>query len=302
MYYLINFYTNIPVIYNILYYIVLYYMIYLYTNINNNDPSEYWQYPFYLFLKCLSIIFDKHNINHKLISPIEEINFLETDCLITFQPFYTSIDNIKCKIIYINSESLYINQHIRPIENQVQNKNIVNIWDYNLRHVKCLNKYNKTYYVPFTYHSFLETFYKQCMNSDNEIYGKIQNTDFLLFGAGTDRRFVIIDRLKSLGYSARIWWTNDIKELIFNIQKTKIIIIVHAYEEDLCIDFYRLSWLLSNKIFVIHELPNIDAQDSSFDKIIYSDHNNFVDTCVKYIKMTKDERDEICDNIYNQEE
>ena len=36
-----------------------------------------------------------------------------------------------------------------------------------------------------------------------------------------------------------------------------------------------------------------------FDKIIYSDYNNFVDTCIKYIKLNQIDRDNISNDIYN---
>ena len=153
-----------------------------------------------------------------------------------------------------------------------------------------------TFYVPFTYHPFLETFFNQNFDIDDT---DDKSRNFLLFGAKNDRRCNIMHQLDSFGYTTLIYSTRDVRDLFNNIKKTKIVIIVNYYEIDLSIDFYRLSWLLSNKIFVIHETPHETAEDSSFNKLIYSKYNTFVDTCIKYIQKSQEERDEICNDMYN---
>ena len=57
------------------------------------------------------------------------------------------------------------------------------------------------------------------------------------------------------------------------------------------VDYYRINLLLSNKAFIIHEsLSDVEKENYKlFDKIIYSDYNNFVDTCKKYIKLNQKE-------------
>ena len=275
-------------------------MIYIYLDITNFWPYRIWDTPFYLFGKCLSLILTKHGMKYKMIGKSTNdtpynYDLHQSDILITFHPFILHNDFKCCKVIYINTESL----KSRPfIIDEINTKNnVVTVWDYSHKNIKALQCYNKPiFFVPFTYHPLLETFYKD--NSDNT--NKLErNIDFFLFGANNNRRQKIIDELINLGYHTVIDKFKDIKDLFNTINKTKIIIIIHHYHFDLCIDFYRLSWLLSNKIFLIHEMPSDDQYDDSFNKIIYSKYDTFVNTCIKYINKSQEERDQISNKLYD---
>jgi len=261
-------------------------MIYIYIAKTQSD----WTLPFYLFANSISIILSDNKIDNKIISNYNNIKL--SDIIITFQPFYSP--DINCKVIFINSESLMCQKHI---QDQIENNNVKLIWDYNKKNVNIIKKSSSKNitFLPFTYHSYLEDHYNKYTNSIKEE----KEIDFLFFGFITKRRDVIIDTLIDKGYNIVKLNTVNVKELYQTIKKSKIIIIIHHYHKNLAIDFYRLSWLLSNKVFVIHEEPSEDCKDQSFDKIIYAKYDNFIDRCEYYIKKNQNERDKISNEIYN---
>lgn len=270
-------------------------MLYIYSKFNK---SAYWANPFIMISGCLVHIFKEKGIQCKITDDASQIT--SNDIVFLFSGpdhgYLGAPELHNKKIIYINSESIQSRPHV--IED-CNNDNIVQVWDYSLKNITALRPIlknpNKIQFVPIVYHKYFEIAYNIHKNKKNVN----KDIDFCLFGGVGKRRRVILDELQQAGHNVWFGGTSNISELVKIIQRSKIVIIIHYYEFDLCIDFYRLHLLLSNKIFTIHETPSKDQQHPSFNKIIYSDYDKFVSTCKKYIKVSQSKRDEISNEIYN---
>lgn len=104
--------------------------------------------------------------------------------------------------------------------------------------------------------------------------------------------------LKALRYNIWVGCSTGNENLAKILNRSKIVIIVHYYEDDLCIDYYRLCSLISNKIFTIHEKPSDDQLDPKMNKLLFVDYDNLVDSCSKDLSLTQQERDDITLDIY----
>jgi hypothetical protein len=261
-------------------------MIYILANLR----KAYWEVPYIMIANCLKRVLLEKNINCEITNKIKLLK--KEDICLLFQP-YAKYD-IKCKVIYINTESYVIR---KEIVDQIKKLNVKYIFTYENKNYNFLkDKFNSIpiKIVPFLYNNYLEDLF-------NKYKKKKKDIDFLFYGFVNERRKIILEKLKSLGYNLIILNTNNIKMLIQHIKRSRIIIILHSYISDMKVDFYRINLLLSNKAFVIHEsLSDLEKENYKlFDKIIYSDYNNFVDTCIKYIKLNQIDRNNISNDIYN---
>ena len=269
-------------------------MIYLYDDNKSNGRKNLT--PSYItfnnFNNALFNIFKRNNIDCQYLSN----NILtHKDILIAISAMYLSNDNIKksnCKIIIINSEKVMINSN-SYIEKYINNPKVIEIWDYQKKNIKNFKTITSIpcYYVPITYDPFFETIY----NFDNKIKKDI---DIAFFGSTKrGRRRIIVSELEK---KYVVWWgnTSSNKELEHILNRSKIVIIIHYYQDDLCIDYHRLFSLISNKVFVINEKPTDDSMDNNMDKLIFASYNNFIKTCDKYLAMTQKERDKITEDTY----
>jgi len=251
-------------------------------------PKKSWEKPFYLYANSLSKILTKNNIPNTITLNTNEPQ--ENDLSFIFHPYYSDNKKLKGYIIYINSESINIR---KCILSEIKNPKIKMIWDFRNDNISTLQKITKTpiYFVPPLYHEFMEENFPKCPSS--------KSIDFLLYGKNNERRNKIFDTL-SKKYNAIIFQTGNIDELYNMIKQTRIILIIHFYTDFSCIDFYRISFLLSNKIFFITE----DTEDKKLrpilkDAIIFSKYENFIGNCEKYIKLSQEERDNISQSSYN---
>jgi len=246
-----------------------------------------WEHPFYMFSRSLSFILKKHNLENKVLSKIQDI-ITENDIAIIIQPYYREIN---CKIIFVNSESLTVRKDVRE---QIQNgKNISMIWNYHQKNLTLLKKWDKKSFLvaPF-YHEFYEEHFKK-IDCKKDI-------DFLFYGRINERRKKILDKL-NLKYSVHTIETKDYEALYNLINRSKIVLIINYYENSLEIDFYRLTFLLSNKIFVINEEFQKEEKelfDKFEGKLICSKYDEYYENCEKYISLSQQERDKIAEEVY----
>lgn len=271
------------------------------TNLLNNDESikiennnihdtkiyiycpptveRYWQYYFYLFANSLSNILTKNNINNEITNKIPQ-NINSSTIIITSNIYYRHFSKSNAKIIYINEQ--FINND-QKIIGTLMRKNIIMVWDFCQKNIDQINK--EKYICPLLYNQFLEDHY---IKNNHK-----KTTDFLIFGSYSERRKEIILKLKEK-YTAELYITNNFQRLHDKLNKTKIVIIIMKNVQDQSIDFSRISLLLSNKIFFIHE----DINDNDYNKIIYSKYENIIECCEKYIKINQEERDIISSENY----
>lgn len=266
-------------------------MIYFYAPYAH---AKYWMLPLYLYGQIISLALVKRNIKFTLIEHRKYFpeNMLKDDLLIFFTPKQPP-DWVKlngCSIIFINTESCWS----WDVENDIKKyENVKMIWDYSLKNINHLKTlFNiPVFYVPPTYSYFLENhFIKENVEKD---------IDFLQFGKKNERRNFIGDKLIEKGYNY-VMFAGRPDKLYEMINRSKIIIIIHYYEHDICVDSYRLFYLLANKAFVIHEKPSNDEKllEDIFNKVLFSKYENILDKADKYIKWSQKKRDSVSFDIY----
>ena len=268
-------------------------MLYLF---NDFLTEKYWATPFINLLNCLNNIFNKKQVkcdysNNNIIN--------NNDILIVISATAHSLPNKykKNKLIIINSESICLgDKSLSYMNTYINNPNVIQIWDYSKKNCNKFKEITKIpcYYMPITYDPYFESIYDLNPNIEKTI-------DICLFGCGGDsnsRRHKILTPLKQKGLNVWQGCVNGNKELSNILNKSKIVLIVHYYENDLPIDYYRICSLLSNKIFTIHECPTDDENDNSMDKILFVKYDNIVDSCCKYLALSQEERDNISLDIY----
>lgn len=247
--------------------------------------SKTWELPFYLYANCISRVLNNNNIKNRIINKNNLKDVKEDDLMIVFQPYMR--DELLNKIIFINSESLSIRKEILK---ELKNQNIKMIWDYQNKNIELLN--GRSLYVPFTYHEFLEEhFIKEKVEKD---------IDFLFYGKLNKRRSQILDRLKQK-YNMVHLETTDYKTLYNHINRSKIVLYICFYENSKEFDFYRLTPLLSNKIFFLTE--DIEKEDKEIkeifeNKMMFIKYENFYDECVRNINLKEEDRIKKTDELY----
>ena len=247
--------------------------------------SKTWELPFYLYANCISRVLNNNNIKNRIINKNNLKDVKEDDLMIVFQPYMR--DELLNKIIFINSESLSIRKEILK---ELKNPNIKMIWDYQNKNIELLN--GRSLYVPFTYHEFLEKhFIREKVEKD---------IDFLFYGKLNKRRSQILDRLKQK-YNMVHLETTDYKTLYNHINRSKIVLYICFYENSKEFDFYRLTPLLSNKIFFLTE--DIEKEDKEIkeifeNKMMFIKYENFYDECVRNINLKEEDRIKKTDELY----
>ena len=272
-------------------------IVYLYNYFSKN---KHWSATFINLLKTFLDIFTRNGIICKYLTDDDTPN--ENDILIAISGIINNNNNninvYKCKIIIVNSESISNTKksnHYTKLYINNPNINILEIWDYSKRNVNNLKKIISIpcYYVPITYdHCFEQIFdFNDNIKKDIDIafYGEITGED--------NRRLILLNKLKE---KYNIWYGNtENKDILTNIlNRSKIVIIIHFYKNDLCIDYYRLYSLISNKVFVIHEMPSSDQIDNNMNKLLFVEYDKIIETCDKYLSMTQKNRNRIVTSIY----
>ena len=269
-------------------------MFYLF---NGYEKDKYWAEPFNNLLKCLFLIFKKKNINCNFTEG-GQINDDDIIIIISGVIDYVKNNFSKNKIIIINSESICLGVKSLPYLNSyINNPNLLEVWDYSKKNINKFKQITdiKVHYFPLTYHSYFESMYNLDLNKKKDI-------DICLYGCQgpkDSRRSIILDKFRKDKYNVFAGSVENNIELGKILSRSKIVIIIHYYKDDLCIDYYRLYGLLSNKIFTIHEKPSDDQMEESMNKILFVDYDNLFETCKKYLEMSQDDRDKITVNIFN---
>lgn len=229
-----------------------------------------------------------------------------------------TVQKLKQKIIIINTEPLYVSYkdttYFKTIKHSITKFNTYQVWDYTYKNINLLkqknlsninNKKVEIKYLPSLYNSFLETDFNNYLNKKNPK----KDIDVLFFGGLNLRRHIIkqqlIDELpnKNITFVNKKYLKQE-KNMQYNlINRSKIVLVIHHYNVDMPIDYYRISTLLANKIFVIHESIQDEDKNSNEYKLlkdmIFCDYENIVKTCKKYLDSEQNERDKIAEKCYN---
>jgi hypothetical protein len=216
------------------------------------------------------------------------------------------VNTDKTKIILINAD--YIINHKKDfylLDNYINFKNIHNtyIWDYNPLNIKYYNTYflNKKFcYIPLLYNSYLKDVYQL------KISYKEKQNDVLFLGSFTQSRRQILLNNIATKYKLQVAFNiNNIKEYIYMIENSKIILNIYSKEDNMPFDYYRFALLFANKAFVINELPihiNTKIEPNLIilkDIMINTHYDNIINEIDKYLNKTEEEINIITDKIYN---
>jgi hypothetical protein len=268
---------------------------------NTNNKQKFIIYfrrkhyiPLLLYINIFKKVLEKNNYEYIYIDNINNINLSNKDN-IYFLSFGLDMNSnvikflIKnnIKTIMINTEH-YTLWNVSEIINNLNNKVKLYVLDYNSININNLKKNTNIYYSPLLYNKYLVNTYN--LNITNKIEYINKEFDILIYGSINDRRLNIINKLKKK-YNVLCINTiyNDFKELCNYINKSKIILNIFQHDFNKAFDYYRMTFLLSNKIFTISEYPSdidltIEPNLIDFDKyLIVAHYDNIESTVSKYL-------------------
>lgn len=139
------------------------------------------------------------------------------------------------------------------------------------------NGYTNVYYLPPGYHRKVAT----CPPIQN------QDIDVLFFGAVYERRVRIMEALRTSGVNTLYLHKGFGQSRNRCIQRAKIILNVHAFDYLNVLETFRLSFVLSNRGFVISE--NSDHNPYG-DGVVYAPYENLVAECLRYLQEPRHTR------------
>jgi hypothetical protein len=257
-------------------------------NIEIFHPTRYLPFTIYLTVVYNTLI--KNNMNVNIIDNINNHN-PSTKCLIMFMNYFEYINNIDLenkKIIFINAD--FFLSHSKKDQESLKdcfkkNKENIYVWEYSPLNFKYYDEFNinitKSIFIPLEYSPLLEEIY----NTNNIDYDK-KPIDILFVGNPNERRLNILKKLQKK-YKVEIHtFITDITEYCNVIKKSKIILNIYSTEMNMPFDYYRLSLLYSNKIFVITEKPSYI--DSNYQENILTLQENIIMAKYDYIETTVD--------------
>jgi len=140
-------------------------------------------------------------------------------------------------------------------------------------------------FVPFGYAPYYEATFRRSTGGKSYT----QDIDVLFFGWVTDRRKHVLDQLIERGMNVRIVSQHQIivgDALDELMARSKIILGIHGYDDpDAQIpDLARFDYLLSNRLFAIHESPSEVARDLEFEtNVTTCAYADIPDTCAHYL-------------------
>ena len=241
--------------------------------------------------KTLNIInsFDKSDIIVLLIAFI----CIKNDRVQTL----TNYLNIGNPIILINSESIdRVRQYPWCVQPHIyKHKNLLMVWDYEHDNIIRLKQKLK-YSIP---HYYFPPMYSPTLELTKKPSNILKDIDVLFYGCTCSRRLEVLDNMINMGINVYIPQSGSVRGFFSDFQeqdkimaRSKIIIVIHSYEFDRIIDYYRISPLISNKHFIVHESANENDINEDFNRhFTMSPYNDLADTCARVLKMTQEERD-----------
>ena len=234
-----------------------------------------------------------YNILKKMKLNMNDIVILHTGPLWKDFNYKRLFNNINSEFIIYNSEPIHVrnwNWH-KQILNHPK---LLMIWDYQYLSINNLKKqFNNCFFVPPIYDIYLENMIPK--NRWNK-----KNIDILFYGDLSSRRKKIRNELKkknlNIMFSKFTNWNTQCKY----ISRAKIVLVIHHQINYKCIDYYRINYLIANKVFIIHEDVQKEEQNQKlYKKLVISKYENIYDTCVEWLGKTQEERDVFSNGLYN---
>ena len=289
-------------IYVIVVIIILFFLYKLqsyFYDLSNNEFIIYFtreEYmPLYLFIKIFENVLIKHNYNVKKIKTFDSniinsnVNFIAFGLELDDNIINHLVDN-KITTIMINTE-YYTLWNIMDKINKLYDKTKLYVLDYNPVNIIEITKIHpkiNIIYLPLLYNRYLIDFYNS--NITKKIKVEDKDIDILVFGSVNERRSKVLDELSPKYNVVKLYTiAMEYSELCNYIERSKIILNMYQFDFNKAFDYYRMAFLISNKIFTIHEYPSdvkldIETNLVDYDKyLILSTYENFVETTEKYL-------------------
>ena len=278
-----------------------------------SDEFTKFYLPFQLYRECLTkVIKEVYNISIELIY---DFKLLEnnTDTIIICN--ITSINDelldifekYNSKKIIINTE-YYENFNISKYFDFINNKPNFYLFEYNILNINYIKNTNKNidyHFIPLCYDSFLEDYYNSRIVKKN--YNE-KDIDILFFGSINKRREKILNSLKRK-YKLAIYKkysNNSNTELCNLIERSKIVLNIMYYDNNIIFDYYRNSFILSTRTLLITEKSSSkdyiieDGLIELENNVINVEYDKIIETVDYYLKNSSEEEyNKLIDTQYN---
>lgn len=191
---------------------------------------------------------------------------------------YDEFVSCQDRLIHYNLEQVHKDNYL--LNNDWANLLKVGVvWDYsqqNINRFSAMGIY-KTAFVPIGFHkamSFIES-------SDE------QDIDVLFYGVETDRRTVLINNIRDRGLTVltpnlKFWYNQPwpVEERNKAIQRSKVVLNAHAYDQNNIFELVRVSHLLANKKAVVSEVrPDTYIEQDLVPAIMHGSINQLPALC-----------------------
>ena len=276
----------------------------LYVFYNNNISNKLS--GVLTFIKGLLLIFQDLNIPYIEVNSLKYANekMSQNDSLF----FCTSIigDCKKSEDVFLKMQSknikiyVYNTEDIRNSEKwrnyliDFLNNTAYCVMDFSKQRLDMLTNANRFQVCP-GYHAYLENFKQELSPIVNE-----KVFDVVLYGGLNSRRLNIKSQLQSS--NLRVKFKNNYVNHNMQLKDTlssKIILDTYYYGPT-GIDFFRCSFLASNKIFFIHETPSSEDSDEDFlSTVVHAKYEDLHDKCIEWLEKSQEERDSKALEVYN---
>ena len=274
----------------------------MYYWFNCNSYSKNYL-PFKNYRFCVENILNL-NIHFKNLNEIKINDTLIIFSYDIFNPKNIIDELIKkpYKILIINTEN-YKFKNIINMFNKIDNIKNIYLIEYNILNINYIKENYKNInfkFVPLLYNKYLENIYKE-----KYIKFKEKKNDILFLGSfKIPRRKKLLDNL-SKKFNVKINNNcQDINKQNQELANSKIILNIYSYDYNKIFDYYRNTYLLSNKCLLISEYP--DRIDLTIEKNLIGYEENLIffkyDECEKvlekYLNLSEEEYQSIVNKQY----
>jgi hypothetical protein len=278
----------------------------LYVFYNNNISNKLS--GVLTFVKGLLLICEEMNINYVEVSSLSKaVNLMNSgdslffctsiigDCKKSKELFHI-MQSKNIKIFVYNTEDICNSEKWHNYLIDFLNQQAYYVMDFSKQRLDMLSNPNKLQVTP-GYHRYLEEF-KNELTKDTPTPEK--KFDVLLYGGLNSRRLYIKEQLLSSGL--RVKFKNNYVNHNMQLKDTlgsKIVLDTYYYGVT-GIDFFRCSFLASNKIFFIHETPaEEDTDDEFLNTVVHCKYEDIAQECIKWLSKSQEERDTKALEVYN---
>jgi len=278
--------------------------------IRNNFARFYL--PYLLFREILTkVVKENFNIAVEYVYKLESLKNDSKTIIITNlnsidDNILNTLSSYNSKKILINTE-YYENFSTSKYLEFINNKLNFYLLEYNILNINYLKKSNKNisyHFIPLCYNSYLEDYYSSRVVKKKFVEKDI---DILFLGTLNNRRKNIINNLQTrYNVATRYLFGEDKnRELCDLIERSKIVLNVLYYHNNIVFDYYRNSFILSTRTLLITEKStnkDYNIEDGLLqleNNIINVEYDQLIETVDKYMKISEEEYNKLVDRQNN---